>query len=34
MDVVCVGQALVDCITRGQEEKEYKKHVYRAGVLS
>ena len=28
--VVCVGQALVDCITRGMEEKPYKKNVYRA----
>lgn len=29
-DVVCIGQAVVDCITRGKEEKEYKKNVYRA----
>ena len=32
--VVCVGQALVDCITRGMEEKPYKKNVYRADSIS
>lgn len=29
-DVVCIGQAVVDCITRGKEEDEHKKNVYRA----
>ncbi len=33
-DVVCVGQALIDCITRGREEQEYKKNVYRAENIS
>lgn len=32
--VVCVGQALVDCITRGMEEKPYKINVYRADSIS
>ena len=30
MDVVCIGQAVVDCIVRGKEEKEHRKNVYRA----
>lgn len=29
-EIVCIGQAVLDCITRGKEEKEYKKNVYRA----
>ena len=29
-DVLCVGQAVIDCITRGQEEKPYKENVWRA----
>ena len=29
-DVVCIGQAVLDCIIRGQEERPYKKNVYRA----
>ncbi|MDO4976082.1 MAG: sugar kinase [Eubacteriales bacterium] len=32
VDVVCVGQALIDCITRGKEP--YKKNVYRAHSIS
>ena len=30
--VVCVGQALVDCITRGMEEKPYKKKCISGGL--
>lgn len=33
-EVVCIGQALVDCITRGMEEKPYKKNVYRADSIT
>lgn len=29
-DVVCIGQAVIDCITRGREEDSFKKHVFRA----
>lgn len=29
-EVVCIGQAVIDCITRGKEEKPHKKNVYRA----
>lgn len=29
-EVVCIGQALVDCITRGKETNPHKKNVYRA----
>ena len=29
-DVLCIGQAVIDCITRGQEEKPYKENVWRA----
>ena len=29
-DVVCVGQAVIDCITRGREAEPYKENVYRA----
>lgn len=29
-DVVCIGQAVIDCITRGREENPHKKNVYRA----
>jgi sugar/nucleoside kinase (ribokinase family) len=29
-EVVCIGQALVDCITRGKESNPHKKNVYRA----
>ena len=29
-DVVCAGQALIDCIVRGKEEDACRKHVYRA----
>lgn len=32
--VVCVGQALVDCITRGMETKPYKINVFRADSIS
>lgn len=24
-EVVCIGQAVIDCITRGKEEKPHKK---------
>ena len=30
--VVCIGQALVDCITRGKEP--WREHVYRARSIS
>lgn len=30
VDVVCIGQAVVDCIVRNQEEQECRKNVYRA----
>ena len=30
VQVVCVGQAVVDCITNGWEENQYRKNVYRA----
>lgn len=33
-EVVCIGQALVDCITRGKEHDPYKKNVYRAESIS
>lgn len=33
-EVVCIGQALVDCITRGREKEPYKKNVYRAESIS
>ncbi|MBE5997064.1 MAG: carbohydrate kinase family protein [Lachnospiraceae bacterium] len=29
-DVLCIGQAVIDCITRGQEETPYKENVWRA----
>ena len=29
-DVMCIGQAVVDCIVRGKEAQAYKKNVYRA----
>ena len=29
-DVVCIGQAVLDCITRGKESEPYKPNVYRA----
>ena len=29
-DVICAGQAIVDCIIRGREEDPYRKDVYRA----
>ena len=32
-DVLCVGQAVVDCITRGKEDKPYKENVYRAETI-
>lgn len=32
VDVVCIGQALIDCITRGKEP--YKKNVFRASSIS
>ena len=33
-EITCVGQALVDCITRGIEDSFAKKKVYRAGSIS
>lgn len=33
-DVICVGQAVVDCITKGREEEPYKENVYRAKTIS
>ena len=32
-DVVCVGQAVLDCITRGKENEPYKPNVYRAETI-
>ena len=29
-EVVCIGQAVIDCITRGREEDSFQKNVYRA----
>lgn len=34
VDVVCIGQAVVDCITRGKEENPHRKNVYRAENIS
>ena len=34
IDVVCIGQAVVDCIIRGREEQPYKENVYRAKSIS
>ena len=33
-EIVCIGQAIIDCITRGKEEKPHKKNVYRAENIS
>ena len=33
MDVLCVGQAVIDCITRGKETEPYKENVYRAETI-
>lgn len=33
-EIVCIGQAVIDCITRGKEEKPHKKNVYRAENIS
>lgn len=33
LDVLCVGQAVVDCITRGKEAEPYKENVYRAETI-
>ena len=33
-EIVCIGQAVIDCITRGKEEKPHKKNVYRAERIS
>ncbi|MCD8019542.1 MAG: carbohydrate kinase family protein [Clostridiales bacterium] len=33
-EIVCIGQAVIDCITRGREEQPYKKNVYRAQNIS
>jgi len=32
-DVICTGQAVLDCITRGREPKPYKPNVYRADTI-
>lgn len=32
-DVICVGQAVLDCITRGKEALPYKPNVYRAETI-
>lgn len=29
-EIICIGQAVIDCITRGKEENPHKKNVYRA----
>lgn len=33
-EIVCIGQAVVDCITRGRETQAHKKNVYRAKSIS
>lgn len=33
LDVLCVGQAVVDCITRGKETDPYKENVFRAETI-
>ena len=33
LDVLCVGQAVIDCITRGKESTPYKENVYRAETI-
>lgn len=32
-DVICAGQAVLDCITRGREERPYRPNVYRAQTI-
>ena len=32
-DVMCIGQAVIDCITRGQEDRPYKENVWRAETI-
>ncbi len=32
-DVICAGQAVLDCITRGREAEPYKPNVYRADTI-
>lgn len=32
-DVICAGQAVLDCITRGKEDAPYKPNVYRADTI-
>lgn len=32
-DVICAGQAVLDCITRGREDAPYKPNVYRADTI-
>ena len=32
-EVLCVGQAVIDCITRGREANPYKENVYRAETI-
>ena len=34
IDVICTGQAVIDCITRGQEADPHKPNVYRAERIS
>lgn len=33
-DFICIGQAVIDCITRGQENDPYKENVFRAERIS
>ena len=33
LDVICAGQAVLDCITRGKESAPYKPNVYRAETI-
>lgn len=33
-DIVCIGQAVVDCITRGKEEEEHRPNVFRADSIT
>jgi len=33
LDVICAGQAVLDCITRGREAEPYRENVYRAETI-
>ena len=33
IDVICIGQAVIDCITKAKEPQPYKPNVYRAKTI-